>query len=145
MPAPGLNVDDLSVVGEPDARARHADRRVAIVVVEMVGRRNPRSHDNRAAVFLQAGAVEDGEIEVLVAVAGGFDHGDAFGGGRHDRREDVAPVLHGDVLAVRSRRLQLDQDDVAGLERAGRVGDGAGGVEHTVHARRSGPPPWRHG
>ena len=34
----------------------------------MVGRRHARANDNGPAVLLQAGAVEDGEIEVLVAV-----------------------------------------------------------------------------
>src|SRR5687767_7756766 len=102
MPTPRLHVDDLAVVGEPDARAGHADRGVAVVVVEMVGGWNSRADDNGTAVFLQTRVVEDRELEVFVTVASRFDHRDPFGRGGSDGREDVAPVLHRHVLSVRS-------------------------------------------
>ena len=80
MPAPSLHVDDLAVVGKEDARARNAERSIGgeagaeAVEIQVIGRRYACADDDRAAVLLQAGSVEDRQLEVLISVASRLDN-----------------------------------------------------------------------
>src|SRR5712691_7780729 len=86
MPAPTMHIDDLAVVREPDAGARHADpsvcgARTEAEVIEEIGGRNASAHDDGARVLLQTSPVEYRQIEILVAVAGRLHHRYALRGG----------------------------------------------------------------
>src|SRR5262245_43955056 len=138
MESPTLYVDDFAVVGKPNPRTRYANilisraETAATIKIERVRRWNAGADHNRAAVFLQPGIVKNRQIEVFVSVGCGLDNRDTFGRGHDNGREDVIPILHGDIFVVRSRGLQLNENNVAGFELAGRISQALGQVKQTI-------------
>src|SRR5262249_13978474 len=91
-----------------------------------------RSDHNGTAVLLQARSVEHGQIEVFIAVSGSLDNCDTFCNRSLDCGEDIRPILHRDVFAVRSGCLQLDEDDVAGIQLACGTSNCRSSIENAI-------------
>ena len=104
---------------------------------EVVGRRHSRPNNDRPGVLLESSPGVLGAIEILVAIAGRFDHDDSHADRGFDRGEHGVPELHRNVPIIRTALgVQLDQDDVPGPELRRRVQDRPGRVEHATDHRR---------
>src|SRR5262249_36826458 len=132
VPAPPLEVDDLPIVGEPEARSRSTDSAVWREAGKGIGIEDARgrhacSDNDGTGILLEAGDGVRGQVKVLVAVAGRLHDHNALGDSDLDRGELGGPELHGHIfVAGAAWAVQLDQDDVPWPEFACGVLDGPG-------------------
>jgi hypothetical protein len=85
-------------------------------MIKEIGGRYTGSNDNGTRVFLKTCVLKDRKIKILIPISGRFNNSDTFAGGGSNSREYVCPVLHGNISTIRSGRLQLYQDNIAGFE-----------------------------